>query len=332
MSPDTIGEPEPAPASEQAPRPATEPATEPAPDAAPDAAPEPLAPILAVIIGAIAAMIGLLPWLATGMRLPLQNLWATQTSPDEMPFTLLPYSQYTVMLIASVLIVGAGLAGLTARILGSRVNRRAAAFLALGVLIVHIAAITQTTITVSLGLQEGRWAAFYLTALVLVATFSMLVGVGILFLIARAPVAGAAIGLSIVAVLLGVWLGSLTSGVSVLFAASLWAPAVLIGLIIAFTGFRTIGRGIAVFVSLLILHIGPALITAVSSAAGTRALARNPGELIEHGVRVFLTMIDPQYSLGPLLVAFITGVAGAIVLTLVPRGTKSQSSDTAELA
>src|SRR5690606_40621348 len=88
-------------------------------------------------------------------------------------------------------------------------------------------------------------------------------------LIARAPAAGAAIGLSIVAVLLGVWLGSLTSGVSVLFAASLWAPGVLIALIIAFTGFRTIGRGIAAFVSLLILHVGPALITAVSSAAGT---------------------------------------------------------------
>lgn len=265
-------------------------------------------------------MIGLLPWLATGMRLPLQNLWATQASPDEMPLTLLPYSQYTVVLIASVLIVGAGLAGLTARILGPRINRRAAAFVAIGVLIVHLAAITQTTIAVSLGLQDGRWAAFYLTALVLVATFSMLAGVGILFLIARAPAAGAAIGLSIVAVLLGAWLGSLTTGVSVLFAASLWAPAVLIGLIIAFTGFRSIGRGAAVFVSLLILQVGPALITAISSAAGTRALARNPGELIEHGARVFLTMLDPQHSLGPLIVAFVMGVAGAILLTLLsPR-------------
>lgn len=50
-------------------------------------------------IGAVSAVLGLLPWLITGMRLPLQNLWAADTAPDAMPIVLLPFSQYALSLI-----------------------------------------------------------------------------------------------------------------------------------------------------------------------------------------------------------------------------------------
>lgn len=45
-------------------------------------------------LGAAAAIVGLIPWIITGMRLPLQNLWATDTRPADMPLALLPFSQY----------------------------------------------------------------------------------------------------------------------------------------------------------------------------------------------------------------------------------------------
>lgn len=46
----------------------------------------------ALPVGAAAAVLGLLPWIVTGMRLPLQNLWAADTAPDQMPVAFLPMS------------------------------------------------------------------------------------------------------------------------------------------------------------------------------------------------------------------------------------------------
>jgi hypothetical protein len=58
-------------------------------------------------IGAASAVVGLLPWIITGMRLPLQNLWGTNTLPEAMPIGLLPFNQYAIPLIAGILVVGA---------------------------------------------------------------------------------------------------------------------------------------------------------------------------------------------------------------------------------
>ena len=56
--------------------------------------------------GAGSAVVGLLPWMITGMRLPLQNLWASDTLPKSMPVALLPLSNYAVTLIAGLLVTG----------------------------------------------------------------------------------------------------------------------------------------------------------------------------------------------------------------------------------
>lgn len=66
-------------------------------------------------LGFEAVFIGLLPWIVTGMRLPLQNLWAINTLPECMPRALLPFSLYQLPLILAMTIFGMGLASLAVR-------------------------------------------------------------------------------------------------------------------------------------------------------------------------------------------------------------------------
>jgi hypothetical protein len=63
----------------------------------------------------VAALVGLLPWLITGIRRPLQNLRATSTSPESMPVALLPFSQYALTLIVGLIVTGSAIAGVVAR-------------------------------------------------------------------------------------------------------------------------------------------------------------------------------------------------------------------------
>jgi hypothetical protein len=91
-------------------------------------------------IGVAAAVVALLPWLVTGVRLPLQNLWAVQTLPEDMPIALLPFSQYAVVQIFSLLVVGYGAAGIVVRALRTRLPRRAVLTVGAGALSVHLVA------------------------------------------------------------------------------------------------------------------------------------------------------------------------------------------------
>ncbi len=65
-------------------------------------------PVLYVLAGMASAIAGLVPWLITGIRLPVQNLWSTTVFPGQMPFALLPFSQYALFLIAALIVVGSG--------------------------------------------------------------------------------------------------------------------------------------------------------------------------------------------------------------------------------
>lgn len=77
--------------------------------------PAPRVPVgWALVIGLAAAVLGLLPWLVTGLRLPVQNLWAGDAA-ARMPVVLLPFSQYAVTIIMGLFVVGAACAGLYAR-------------------------------------------------------------------------------------------------------------------------------------------------------------------------------------------------------------------------
>jgi hypothetical protein len=278
-----------------------------------------LGPWVWLAIGVGSAVFGFLPWIITGMRLPLQNLWGTATLPESMPIALLPFSQYSITLIAGILIVGAAVAGIVARSTRRRQHRGGFVALVAGALGVQVVAIAETAAMVGSGLRPGRESTIYLAAIVAVAVASFAVGALVLFLVARSPRAGALIGLVIAAVAAGWWLDALIvpepAAVSEAQIALLgilhWAPAVLCGLAIAWCGIRSTGRIIAALVSLAILAVGPALATAVSSAAGSRALARYPSEMADYGMQVFQqAVISPELTLRPVVTAIVVAVVG----------------------
>ncbi|KQQ05772.1 MULTISPECIES: hypothetical protein [unclassified Rathayibacter] len=278
--------------------------------------------LVRVAVGAAAAVVGLLPWLLTGMRLPLQNLWRIEVGPEAMPVALLPFSQYSIVLIAAVILVGSALAGLAVRI-----RREGVLGALIGVLVVQIAALVQSAATVAGGLVEGTASAVYLGALVAGAAGSIVVGALVLLLIARAPAPGAAVGVSIAAIAAGSWLTTLLAALAASSAAGLavlnavqWLPGILAGLALAWCGLTSVGRVLAWVASLVLLWIGPTLVTAVSSAAGSRALAPYPLEMLDYGWQVFTTaLLLPAVSLRTALTALVVGAVGFVALAAVER-------------
>ena len=274
-----------------------------------------------LLLGMASAIAALLPWVVSGMRLPLQNLWATETLPDDMPIVLLPFNQYALLLIVALIITGSAIAGIVARATRRRRPRFGVAATLAGVLIVQVLAVVQTTFVVRTGLQERPESDLYLAALVAVATMSVLVGVLVMLLVAAAPKAGAMIGLSIAAVAFGQWCSSLlvpwgavpAAEVAPLLDLVRWIPPVLVGVAIAWAGVGTVGRVLAAGVSLVILWIGPAFITAVANAAGSRVLARDPALMLEFAVEVFgAALTTPSIALPPLIVAVAVAAVGII--------------------
>jgi hypothetical protein len=289
--------------------------------------PRPIGPWLWLGIGVAAAVLGLLPWIITGLRLPPQNLWDTSTLPEQMPFALLPFSQYYITLIAGILVVGAAIGGLVARSTRSRQGQRGMLALTAGVLGAQLIAVVQTTVVVAGGLSSDTAARIYLLAVVAVAVVSLAVGALVFFLIARTPRPGALIGMSLAAVAVGWWANALVvpkPGIvgpvqMTLLGLMQWLPAILVGVAIAWCGIRTVGRVVAALTALTAVVIGAALATAVTAAAGTRVLARYPAEMLDYGLQVFEQVLGtPELTLRPLVTVLVVAAAG-LVLTAVLR-------------
>jgi hypothetical protein len=281
-----------------------------------------------LLVGMGSAVFGLLPWLITGLRLPLQNLWAADTLPEDMPLVLLPFSQYAVSLIAAVIVIGSAAAGLIARSIRLRTPRGGLAMVVLGVGVVDLVALTQTAVVVGGGLRDDSMSSLYLAALLACAGTAIVLGLAVLLLIARAPRGGAVIGLAVPALLSSVWLHALLSPQgpafigepSWLFDAVRWVPPVLIGAAIAWGGVNTVGRAIAAFGSLLMLWITPAFLTAVANAVGSRVLARHLGEMLDYGISVFrAALFEPALAAPPLVLAVVVAAAGLVARTLLTR-------------
>ena len=292
--------------------------------------PKPVGSLIFLPIGAASAIIGLLPWLITGMRLPLQNLWATAAPPAGMPIVLLPFSQYSALLIVAMLLIGATIAGIVGRAMPARHPGPALVALMGGVLIIQAIATVQTAVTVSKGLREGTASTIYLAALVGGTVAAILLGVAVLALIARAPKAGAVIGVSIAAIAFSSWLSGLVFPINGIVTASplttvlgqvvRYVPAVIIGVTIAWCGINTVGRVIASIASLLLLWVGPTLVTAVSAAIGSRVLAQYPAEMLDYGVQVFRSALGmPELWLPTLALAIAVAVVGLVALRTISK-------------
>ena len=271
------------------------------------------------------------------MRLPLQNLWGTATLPADMPLTLLPFSQYFIFFIAALIVIGSTVAGIAGRWVAARHPGSALVALLGGVLIVQAIATAQTAIVVGAGLSDRAASTFYLVALTYGTVAAILLGLGMLALIARAPRAGALIAFSIAAIAFSSWLSGLlllkafavTSPItSVLRAVIEFAPAVIIGVAIAWCGVNSVGRVIAAIAVLATLWVGPTLVTAVSAAVGSRVLAPYPAEMLDYGVGVFRMAIGmPELWLNAVLVAVVVAVVGLLVRRwLAGRQPSSESS------
>ena len=300
---------------------------------------KPLGSLVFLALGAASAIIGLLPWLIYGMRLPLQNLWASATTPAEMPIALLPLSQYSVVLEVALLVIGSAVAGVVGRAVPARHPGGALAALVGGVLVIQLIVAVQSIVTVFRGLSRGSASTFYLAALVGATIVAILLGMGVLALIARAPKAGALIGLSVAAIAFGSWLSGIFFPISAIATSSpltaalgevvRFAPAVLIGLAIAWCGITTagrvaIGRLIAAVASLLLLWVGPTLVTAVSAAVGSRVLAHYPGEMVEYGVQVFRSALGlPELWLTTLALAIVVAAVGLVAVRTI--GTRANA-------
>lgn len=281
-----------------------------------------------VLLGAASAVVGLVPWLLTGMRLPLQNLWAAATPWQDMPLVLLPFSQYQLTDIAGLMVTGSAIAGIITRLLVRRRPRFSVPAVILGVVAVQLVATVQTSSTVSQGLLENSASELYLSALISGTIASIMVGVLVLFLVARAPASGAMIGASIAAVAFSPWLGALFYPLDSVatapnaFTRGLveWSPAIVVGVAMAAAGLASTRRVVAAAFSLLVLWVGPALFTAMSAAAGTRVLAYRPAEMAKYGLQVFQGALDVRTgSLAPLAVAAVVTILGLALQRQVRR-------------
>ena len=275
---------------------------------------------VAFLAGAGAAVVGLAPWLARGARLPLQNLWDGGI-PTEAPVVLLPFSQYMVTSIFALLVVAGALAGAAARVLvGWAGNRGPALWMGGGLVAVQVLAAVQTVAVVAPGLRDGRDSAVYLAGIGAGVVACLLVSAGVFVLVAMAPRAGALIGLSTGAIAVGLWLPiavvdplGVTSAPPGLLRALTSVMPVLVGAAIAWAGVRTVGRAFAALVSLVLVWLAPALTTAISSALGTRILARDLPGMAEYGAGIFRQYATDGALVGePIAVAVAVAVVGLI--------------------
>jgi len=284
---------------------------------------------LFLLVGVGGAVAALAPWLITGGRMPLQNLWSEL--PSDIPFVLLPFHPYTATLVGAILLFGAALSGVAGRGLGARRSRGATLFLLLGATLVQGIAVAQSAVTTRATLPDGDEADLYVLALTTGAVLTIGVGIGVLALVARAPRAGAVVALAVGAVAAGPWLaalivpfGTAPTEIPPLLTLVQWVPPVLAGAAIAWAGIGSIGRILAAVGAVAIVWIGPAALTGVGYALGSRVLWNDPSGMVEAAVQVFtLALLTPELAWRPIVACLVTAAIGLGIRAMLVRRRRS---------
>ena len=271
-------------------------------------------------IGFASAALVLVPWLVTGARLPVQNLWRYEVLPGDMPWALLPVSQYYALRIAVMLFTGRTLAGLAVRLL-RRVVEVPPWSAAVGVLVVHSIAIIQSFAVVAdgLGLHEPRVdqrAVLYFAGWLGGTIFAAFLAQAVFWLATRKSVSAASLGLALSAVPFSSWIVDTASMLSSpgglppeIPAIGMWLPAVLVAVALAWCGLRPLRRMLVWVASLAALWITPALFTSVGNALGMRVLNGDLSAMREVATEIF------PLALGLFLAPTLLALALATVLT-----------------
>ncbi|MEV4776792.1 hypothetical protein [Microbacterium sp. LWH12-1.2] len=291
--------------------------------------------ILSFVIGIAGGILGLLPWLVGGGQLPLQNLWATTTRPEDMPFALLPLSQYYATLLFSLVLLGGVFSGLAVHFL-ARGRGLAAWPGALGVLLVHLIAVVQSfgVLAEGLGIADGGDARawLYFAGMLAGSIAAMLMAQLGFVMTSRRSVGVVSLGVALAAVPFASWVArwvvAFTGEVSppeFLSTLVYWLPAVIVGAALVWGGVRPLWRIIVWAVALLALWVVPALFTAIQYGLGMRVLKGDVVEMAKASMEVFPLVLQEIWL--PTVVALVIGVVGTVVRMLVGRGATRDADD-----
>lgn len=276
-------------------------------------------------LGVVSALVGLAPWLVSGARLPLQNLWQREVLPESMPLALLPVSQYYSTRILALLLVGGLVAGL-----GTRWLRRTFPVTdwaaAAGILVVQGAATIQAFVVTADGLgitthSADARAQLYFAGMLGGTIVSVGLAQALFWLTSRRSAGPVALGLSLGAVPFASWLVGAVSLVSgpagpavSLSPVYRWLPAVIVGIALGWCGVLPLRRLAVWVVGLLALLITPAVFTAASNALGMRVLDGDLRQMAEVAAEIFPLALGigvPPTFLALLIAAVVVAVRWA---------------------
>ncbi|MGN6751312.1 MAG: hypothetical protein ACTHJJ_02020 [Intrasporangium sp.] len=275
-----------------------------------------------VVAGAAAWwVVGALPFLLTGLRLPLQNLWDTEQAPESMPRVALPLSQYLIGFLVAIGIVGGVAAALTGLTAPPERRRRGVRAALSGAALAAAVSLAQTSIVVRNGLDGSKRAELYLSALVAVTVVGAVLGLVVGHAVAVGRPGARAIGVALLSTVLGGWLGtflllrgSAGSGVwQALYTAIPWVTAVVAGIGLALCPPRSRSAVLAWVGALVVVWVVPVILTAVSYVAGSRAMLATspPSEWLDAGWAVFRAALAPaNHPLWPLALTIAVGLVG----------------------
>ncbi|WP_164234098.1 hypothetical protein [Microbacterium hydrocarbonoxydans] len=280
---------------------------------------------LSFLIGVGGGVLGLLPWLVGGGRMLLQNLWTVYVPPEQMPFVLLPVSQYSALLLFSLVLIGGVFVGLAVRLVG----RGMAAWPgSMGLLLVHVVATVQSFIVLhgGLGLDGGGdpRATVYFAGMLGGTILTVLLAQLAFWMTSRRSAGVAALGVALAAVSFANWamrwVVAFTGEALVpmwITSVARWVPAVVVGLALVWCGVRPLWRLVVWAVALLALWIVPALYTALSYGLGMRVLDGDVPEMLRAAAQVFPMALAIEWL--PVVVAAGIGVVGTVGRMLVGR-------------
>jgi hypothetical protein len=288
-----------------------------------------MSPGTSVLMGILAGLLGLAPWLVTGAQLPLQNLWAKEVLPAQMPISLLPLSQYELTTLVALMTVGGAVAGLAVR-LCRPVRRRAATWsAAAGVLAVQGAATIQAFSVVRAGLAPGPASDLYFAGLLAGVVAAVAASLVALFLLASRSPARVALGVGLTAVPFASWavewfvnLSEVGNVPALVPTLAHWLPAVLVGMTLAWCGVRPATRVLVWIVDLALLWVVPALFISVNYVFGTRVYLGDFDEMAIMARQILAATLGPAGGAGPLVaLALAVALAGAGALKVRRRFT-----------
>ncbi|WDF33434.1 hypothetical protein PTW37_00375 [Arthrobacter agilis] len=283
--------------------------------------------VLGLLIGVGAALVGLAPWLVSGARLPLQNLWATPTAPDDMPRALLPIGQYHLLTIVGLLVTGGAAAGTVLRVWIPDRRRTVTGSAVAGLLAVHVAAAAQSLTVAGSGLSAGPTARIYLVGILAGVVVTLAAAVVALLLLSAASRTAATLGVGLVAVPTALWAGEWALAFAEPFEvpawvhlAIRWLPAVLVGCALAWCGLASMRRRAIWLVDLALLWLVPPVFDTVRTVFGTRVYLGDPGAMLTLARDALSSSLGPGGgSAATVATAVVIALAGLLVRAALRR-------------